>query len=222
MVKRIYIIGLVIALLLLAAIIIPLIDQTPETTNPFDDPVDITKEVETTYESVSSTTDPIKLIEKRDGEITKEIYTNGDDKRSISYRREDIVRYKVQDTSKVKIYDYKYSEPVSISTSTISLTNANVYQKVEKAEMINQMKRISRGHDLSTAAKVDENTYKISDGEGSTVEVIIKDGMVQQMSSPEETYMIKFDAETIEKPDDPEPNTDGQEEETDCSDLDHC
>lgn len=224
MVKRSYIAVLLIIIIAILFITIPSIDETPETMNPIDKPVDLSQEFNATMSRMNQPVHPIKITIKGNKKIPEKTYINPKEniKLYVNYRNKNHIVYKKQTSSKLYIHTYKYSEPVSTKTTIRQLKYATDSEKIQQDQIISEIRTKVSSYDITSSVKIGRNKYEIGSQSRGSIIFIVQDNKVTKIKTPVKTYEITFNADKIKPPKKPKPNTTGDKETTNCKDLEHC
>lgn len=173
---------------------------------------------------LESSEDPIKFSITNDSETNTYYIDRSEGKRVQLSEKETTKTYIVQTRETLERVEYGYEIPVYTNESTQKLSQTNPSNRVQYTQSLSKFDIIYSDYNLSTAVLKNTTnqedstikTYEVThkDNSDETVTVVLTDDKLTQIGFENMTVKIYYDAEEPKKPEPPEPDTDGEKEET--------
>lgn len=189
---------------------------------------DISNHLEESIKHLKNPTNPVKINISTENKTSSYYYSSRENKQMELTTTETKIIYKTQTEENIHIITHTTESPVSTRETTRSISIAKEEQKVNFIKKIDNLRELLEDYNATQAIVKKETgptVYKLMDKKEQSTEsitVTLGDNKLQKISTTDKTIKIIYNADEIEKPEPPEADTDGEEEERDCSDLDHC
>lgn len=193
---------------------------------------DISSDVNESVRQLELSDQPVKYSISQNSTTTTYYRNPNDGTRIQLTETENTKRYVVQTANELKITEYGYGETTYVTESTQKLSNSNSENRPKFYQSLTVFDDLGSNYKLSEAVLKDTETqndftiktYEVTSTNDSetTITIILKDNRVQEIEFKDKTVKLYYNADQPEKPEEPKSESDGEGEETDCSDLDHC